>query len=1343
MVFKPFTHLARQKFVKSFTHGYAQTVVAASQSSYAASTASFPPFAHPAVGRVGKSGSLQVHNAFQSSSGSSGAGTYAGSSTTNHSTDGGLAAYYAAWQQQQLYPDGDEDHKWKQFQFSKRIEWTAPAPSQDVVEDGKQHATNAADTAGPFPVPGLARRKLGRANSVSAIDVLRNIEGTSERPIESIKLGDSVDSPAEAALAIVNESQEAHEAVSREAGQDAAGNVILADETSKLASISTTTITNSDFPITDVDRAETFATASESRAFLDQIDKLHLAGRHEEVPGVFEAMLVAKVRPTPDAYNALLAAAVRLPAPTHHTVHKALTVYTDMLQRRVMPNTSTYSTLIELLAARALEVSEASRSLRERRTRYPSGLGSGRSMFASLDAEHDFLADDESCGIALRLFNASKRDPELRAFPLVTYEHLASLCAEYGKTAEMIDMYAHMETQRVTPSTRIFTSMITGFARSWDLVSAVECYNEYKILAMAADDGQLSIIDRQDDLVYVALVKAYVTCYKIEGAQRFLNKVRDLHSSGPVEQTPARLQALEDLVVPSAFVDQLLDLGRFHEALDWTESANLSVPVRTRALARVCTKAADHNEAKTAAQAFASLGPLASERSDAAMALLALHVRLGDLPSATAYWELLTAEGMQWSSTFVEPSTMFAAALLDQGKDEVALQLARQSFARIRSSLAPGKGRSTAVEAVDEAIQYLGRFMKEKGIVPSARASMELMWTMIENGGLITPVAIQLLSGLGPQSLDHVAFNDLILLAQVQGGMLLKDAAMTDIAGRERFAQVVEIILARRLPLDQRTKDLVEQCLRAVSSPDMPIGWTGLLRRWHEYIQPPTLQSPAQLYSPQTISSASPITDYDAAFDPYASSTDHRGSSIIFDELERKAGPSGGVRLKEALSTLRNIRRAGRHPRYLTYAKLISAAAKENRIDLAREVLAMAKTDIPYVPHSQAVHQGWTAILDAMVATCLGTADRASAAQYHQDLLNMGSAPSANTFGLYITTLKESTKTFDEATEAVKIFHRAKSEGVEPSSFLYNALIGKLGKARRIDDCLFYFAEMRNLGIRPTSVTYGTVVNALCRVSDERFAEELFEEMESMPNYKPRPAPYNTLMQFFLTTKRDRTKVLAYYDRMMSKGIAPASHTFKLLIDTYATLEPVDMASAEGVLDKIRQAGLKPEAVHYASLIHAKGCTLHDQEGARQSFNEVLADRSIRPQACIYQAFLETMVANHEVAETQPVLDDMRRRGVAMTPYIANTLIHGWAHEGNVEKAKAIFEGIGVAKREPSTYEAMTRAFLATEDQESALRVVRELSTRGYPSAVVDKVYDLVGLRNKQARSFTSSSDSN
>jgi pentatricopeptide repeat protein len=328
---------------------------------------------------------------------------------------------------------------------------------------------------------------------------------------------------------------------------------------------------------------------------------------------------------------------------------------------------------------------------------------------------------------------------------------------------------------------------------------------------------------------------------------------------------------------------------------------------------------------------------------------------------------------------------------------------------------------------------------------------------------------------------------------------------------------------------------------------------------------------------------------------------------------------------------------------------------------------------------------------------------------------------------LYITTLKETSKTFDEASEAVRIFHRAKSEGVEPSSFLYNALIGKLGKARRIDDCLLYFAEMRQLNIKPTSVTYGTVVNALCRVSDEKFAEELFDEMEAMPNYKARPAPYNSMMQFFLTTKRDKSKVLAYYERMRAKGIAPTAHTHKLLVDTHATLEPVNMTAADAVLDMIRASGQQPEPVHYASLIHARGCVMHDMAGARRIFDSVVKDPTIAPNACLFQALFEAMVANHQVAETESVLKQMQSKRINLTPYIANTLIHGWAAENNISKAKEIYNSVGRDRREPSTYEAMTRAFLAVEDRVGANGVVSEMLSRGYPSAVVNKVLELLG----------------
>ena len=233
--------------------------------------------------------------------------------------------------------------------------------------------------------------------------------------------------------------------------------------------------------------------------------------------------------------------------------------------------------------------------------------------------------------------------------------------------------------------------------------------------------------------------------------------------------------------------------------------------------------------------------------------------------------------------------------------------------------------------------------------------------------------------------------------------------------------------------------------------------------------------------------------------------------------------------------------------------------------------------------------------------------------------------------------------------------------------------------------------------------------------------------MESMPNYKPRAAPYNSMMQFLLNTKRDSSKVLEYYKRMQARNIQPTMHTYKLLIDTYATLEPINLDAAEGVLHTIRRTGQRPEAVHYSSLIHAKGCVLHDLPGARRIFDSVIGLSKMQPKAGLYQALFESLVANHAMEDTDALLQDMSSRKVEMTPYIANTLIHGWATERNIEKAKAAYDSISMEHREPSTYEAMTRAYLVAEKRQEASEVMKEMLSRGYPSAVTGKVLELLG----------------
>ncbi|KAF1956402.1 pentatricopeptide repeat protein [Byssothecium circinans] len=1225
-------NLARQSLAKGFNHGYAQSLVAGVSQNSAT-------FKHD---RFRKPGAKQnQHLAYASTSTASAIKALAASD--NH--DAGLAAYYAAWQKTRSV----EDKEWSQFQFRKLIEWKpqAGAKESNVIVEEPEEAAEA--------IP--ARSGVSRAYSTSQVEDFKKAIGDAE--VEQVALAQVDEAIAQEAAKIKAEHQAAAAHVEQELSpiEEARSPIeeprsespaTVADTLVESTTLSQSGSTLAPSPIEDVD------------THLVQLQRLADEKKYAEIPAVFEAMLHSGVKPSVPAYNALLSAAINLPKTKHQIVPKALDVYSDMLRRRVVPDTTTYTTLIELLSRRSLEVVSMKQGLEERRIRYGGMEEQGKFMLNSNETEYEILSEDGSLSIAVRLFDAAIKVQSGRAFSEKTYRMLVTACAEGDCVEDMVRIFAHMEKQNVIPAADMFVPMIHAFGKSGDLKSAVECYDEYKALAVSNDAGEITLA-RKDNDVYAALIKAYAICDRFEGGFKFLSKIEaNLTSSQDIG-------SIRDIVSLKALVPEWLKKGSFHEAFAHV-SDNLSPQARTLAMTAICIKAADSNVIEVATEAFDAL-PAETDLARPAMAMGAMHIRNGSIEAAEVFWRML--ELSPTKPDFIEPTAMHSIALIGSGHPERGLRQGRQMFARIRDSQsASNQAKMEAVEHIDEAIEVMGQFMMKRGIVLPPRASMELMWTMIENGGLVTPVAHHLLAGMGPEAVAQLSFEDITLLMQVQSGIII-DSTEVDIAHAARFSHLLEVITSTGAPVNKATSSLVEKVLVKLDRGD-------LQHRWYSYKHPapePTY-SPAASYASYPVQAPAPAAPtFEDSFDPYAATTDNKGSVAITELLEKTHGRPAS-HLNEALMKFRNMRRAGRHPRFFTYAKLITAAAKEERLPLAHDILNLAKQDVPLLPQYRIVRYGWVTILDAMVAACLTAGRRDLAAQYHQDLLEMGAAPTANTFGLYITTLKESTKTFDEATEAVKIFLRAKAEGVEPSSFLYNALIGKLGKARRIDDCLFYFSEMRNLGIRPTSVT------------DEKFAEELFEEMESMPNYKPRPAPYHSMMH----------KVLAYYERMRSKRIEPTTHTYKLLIDTYATLEPVDMEAAERVLEHIRQAGAIPEAVHYSSLIHAKGCVLHDMEGARKLFDTVLADTRIRPQACLYQALFEAM----------SVLSDMRARRVEMTPYIANSLIHGWALVHNIDKAKSIYESVRESKREPSTYEAMTRAFMAVEDRASAMAVVNE-----------------------------------
>jgi pentatricopeptide repeat protein len=186
---------------------------------------------------------------------------------------------------------------------------------------------------------------------------------------------------------------------------------------------------------------------------------------------------------------------------------------------------------------------------------------------------------------------------------------------------------------------------------------------------------------------------------------------------------------------------------------------------------------------------------------------------------------------------------------------------------------------------------------------------------------------------------------------------------------------------------------------------------------------------------------------------------------------------------------------------------------------------------------------GWAAIENSMIIARGHAGDGPSADAHRLRLLQQGLTPTADAYGALIQCVKDTT---DDTARALEYFHESQARGVRPNIFLYNTTISKLAKARKADYALELFNKMKSSRIVPSSITYGAVIAACCRVGDNSSAETLFDEMTTQHNFRPRIPPYNTMMQFYVQTKPNRARFLHYYSRLINAGIQPTAHSYKV-----------------------------------------------------------------------------------------------------------------------------------------------------------------------------------------------------
>ena len=159
------------------------------------------------------------------------------------------------------------------------------------------------------------------------------------------------------------------------------------------------------------------------------------------------------------------------------------------------------------------------------------------------------------------------------------------------------------------------------------------------------------------------------------------------------------------------------------------------------------------------------------------------------------------------------------------------------------------------------------------------------------------------------------------------------------------------------------------------------------------------------------------------------------------------------------------------HPEAL--ARLVQRLATVQATMELEDTYLIAYNTLASLPAASEQTAAWAYLEDRMLIAMANAGDLGKAALHRDRLLQAGAAPSADSYAAMITSAKDTT---DDATVALELFDEARRFGVVPNLYLFNILISKLSKARRTHLALSYFEQMKTVGIRPSAVTYGSVI---------------------------------------------------------------------------------------------------------------------------------------------------------------------------------------------------------------------------------------------------------------------------
>jgi len=246
---------------------------------------------------------------------------------------------------------------------------------------------------------------------------------------------------------------------------------------------------------------------------------------------------------------------------------------------------------------------------------------------------------------------------------------------------------------------------------------------------------------------------------------------------------------------------------------------------------------------------------------------------------------------------------------------------------------------------------------------------------------------------------------------------------------------------------------------------------TAVLAEFYEKSVPELVYDSAST-SDQSSPPASPLT---------ATAADQSPRRLVIDEsLSRRIDshttrPEGKFQItpQRAYTELGSALARNRIPHPESLCKLLVSLSRQGDEARVLELYALGQNLIQQTSNPKTQSAWWRLLEDSMLISNCHLGHLEQAGLHRHRLVERGLAPSADAYATMIASSKDTT---DDAQVARELWEESVNMGVRPHLYLYNTVISKLSKARKAELALEMFGQMKQRGVRPSSVTYGAVI---------------------------------------------------------------------------------------------------------------------------------------------------------------------------------------------------------------------------------------------------------------------------